>query len=117
MLLTDIDYQFVFVDISRSIAGVIFGADYPAKSVPMVMRELASQSVVFSQSALPERPPDLDAAAAAGVGAAEGTAVANPPLSHHQPVRVLYLSHFPSGLPRDSQEHEVVEYIQRVFPR
>jgi hypothetical protein len=49
VLLSDTDAKYQFVDIRRSLAGVIFGADYPEESIPMVRDVLGDESVVLSR--------------------------------------------------------------------
>lgn len=49
VLLSDGDQRYEFADVSNSLAGVIFGPDYPDESIPMVRNELADVSVVLAR--------------------------------------------------------------------
>lgn len=49
VLLSDHDDRYEFVDVNRSLAGVIFGPDYPQHSIPMVKKVLDDERVVLAR--------------------------------------------------------------------
>jgi hypothetical protein len=49
VLLSDGDARYEYVDIRNSLAGVIFGADFPEESIPMVRDVVGDDSVVLSR--------------------------------------------------------------------
>jgi Protein of unknown function (DUF2971) len=49
ILLSDHDDRWEYVPIEDSLAGVIFGVDYPMESIGMVRNELKTRNVVFGQ--------------------------------------------------------------------